>query len=66
MVFSKAEGLHILDPEGNKYIDFLSAYSAVNQVIFSAIRHFIRVLFDLHRSELIGVHSSRQLIYAHK
>lgn len=33
MVFSKGEGSHILDPEGNKYIDFLSAYSAVNQVI---------------------------------
>ncbi|CAN6304207.1 unnamed protein product [Urochloa humidicola] len=31
MVFSKGEGSHIVDPEGNKYIDFLSAYSAVNQ-----------------------------------
>uniref|UniRef100_A0A0D9VWT8 Ornithine aminotransferase n=1 Tax=Leersia perrieri TaxID=77586 RepID=A0A0D9VWT8_9ORYZ len=31
VVFSKGEGSHILDPEGNKYIDFLSAYSAVNQ-----------------------------------
>jgi len=34
MVFSKGEGSHIVDPEGNKYIDFLSAYSAVNQVEF--------------------------------
>ena len=34
MVFSKGEGSHIVDPEGNKYIDFLSAYSAVNQVGF--------------------------------
>jgi acetylornithine/succinyldiaminopimelate/putrescine aminotransferase len=32
MVFSKGEGSHIVDPEGDKYIDFLSAYSAVNQV----------------------------------
>ncbi|GJN23943.1 hypothetical protein PR202_gb11641 [Eleusine coracana subsp. coracana] len=31
MVFSQGEGAHIVDPEGNKYIDFLSAYSAVNQ-----------------------------------
>jgi ornithine--oxo-acid transaminase len=32
MVFSKGQGSHIVDPEGDKYIDFLSAYSAVNQV----------------------------------
>ena len=31
MVFSHAKGTTIWDPEGNKYIDFLSAYSAVNQ-----------------------------------
>ncbi|XP_042464717.1 ornithine aminotransferase, mitochondrial-like [Zingiber officinale] len=31
MVFSKASGTCVWDPEGNKYIDFLSAYSAVNQ-----------------------------------
>ncbi|KAL9232133.1 hypothetical protein vseg_007274 [Gypsophila vaccaria] len=31
MVFSHAKGASIWDPEGNKYIDFLSAYSAVNQ-----------------------------------
>ncbi|KAK8942958.1 hypothetical protein KSP39_PZI009103 [Platanthera zijinensis] len=31
MVFSQAKGTCIWDPEGNKYIDFLSAYSAVNQ-----------------------------------
>ncbi|KAJ3219208.1 ornithine aminotransferase [Dinochytrium kinnereticum] len=31
MVFSRAEGAHVWDPEGKKYIDFLSAYSAVNQ-----------------------------------
>ncbi|XP_074269577.1 ornithine aminotransferase, mitochondrial [Silene latifolia] len=31
MVFSHAKGSSIWDPEGNKYIDFLSAYSAVNQ-----------------------------------
>ncbi|CAO2842177.1 unnamed protein product [Amaranthus hypochondriacus] len=31
MVFSHARGSTIWDPEGNKYLDFLSAYSAVNQ-----------------------------------
>lgn len=31
MVFSKAKGVHVWDPEGRKYLDFLSAYSAVNQ-----------------------------------
>ncbi|URE44723.1 Type III restriction enzyme, res subunit [Musa troglodytarum] len=31
MVFSQAKGTCVWDPEGNKYIDFLSAYSAVNQ-----------------------------------
>ena len=31
VVFSRGEGVHVWDPEGNKYMDFLSAYSAVNQ-----------------------------------
>ncbi|XP_022866807.1 ornithine aminotransferase, mitochondrial [Olea europaea var. sylvestris] len=31
VVFSQAKGSSIWDPEGKKYIDFLSAYSAVNQ-----------------------------------
>ncbi|XP_030515084.2 ornithine aminotransferase, mitochondrial [Rhodamnia argentea] len=31
MVFSHARGSSVWDPEGNKYLDFLSAYSAVNQ-----------------------------------
>ncbi|KAL2244655.1 UNVERIFIED_CONTAM: Ornithine aminotransferase, mitochondrial [Sesamum indicum] len=31
IVFSQAKGSSIWDPEGNKYVDFLSAYSAVNQ-----------------------------------
>ncbi|XP_068656614.1 ornithine aminotransferase, mitochondrial [Aristolochia californica] len=31
MVFSQAKGTCIWDPEGHKYLDFLSAYSAVNQ-----------------------------------
>ncbi|KAJ3117024.1 ornithine aminotransferase [Nowakowskiella sp. JEL0407] len=31
VVFSKAEGAQVWDPEGNRYLDFLSAYSAVNQ-----------------------------------
>lgn len=31
IVISKAEGVWVYDPEGNKYMDMLSAYSAVNQ-----------------------------------
>ena len=31
VVVAKAKGVHVWDPEGNKYYDFLSAYSAVNQ-----------------------------------
>ncbi|CCH62157.1 hypothetical protein TBLA_0G02160 [Henningerozyma blattae CBS 6284] len=31
VVFSKAQGCVINDPEGKSYLDFLSAYSAVNQ-----------------------------------
>ncbi|CAI9096865.1 OLC1v1033104C1 [Oldenlandia corymbosa var. corymbosa] len=31
MVFSQAKGSYVWDPEGKKYLDFLSAYSAVNQ-----------------------------------
>ncbi|MBC6971500.1 ornithine aminotransferase [Bacillus sp. Xin] len=31
IVISKAEGVWVEDPEGNRYMDLLSAYSAVNQ-----------------------------------
>lgn len=31
IVISKAEGIWVEDPEGNKYIDMLSSYSALNQ-----------------------------------
>jgi ornithine--oxo-acid transaminase len=31
VVVAEAKGVHVWDPEGNKYYDFLSAYSAVNQ-----------------------------------
>ncbi|KAF9996944.1 ornithine aminotransferase [Entomortierella chlamydospora] len=31
VVFSKAQGIWVWDCEGNKYMDFLSAYSATNQ-----------------------------------
>lgn len=31
VVLAKGEGVHVWDPEGNQYYDFLSAYSAVNQ-----------------------------------
>jgi ornithine--oxo-acid transaminase len=31
VVISKAEGIWVYDPEGNRYLDMLSAYSSVNQ-----------------------------------
>jgi ornithine--oxo-acid transaminase len=31
VVFAKAQGVNVWDPEGRQYLDFLSAYSAVNQ-----------------------------------
>ncbi|KAK0711574.1 pyridoxal phosphate-dependent transferase [Lasiosphaeris hirsuta] len=31
VVFAKGQGVNVWDPEGNHYLDFLSAYSAVNQ-----------------------------------
>ena len=31
VVFERASGAHVWDPEGRQYLDFLSAYSAVNQ-----------------------------------
>lgn len=31
IVISKAEGVWVYDPEGNKYLDLLSSYSALNQ-----------------------------------
>src|SRR5215813_9457154 len=31
VVIDRAEGVWVYDVEGNKYLDFLSAYSAVNQ-----------------------------------
>ena len=31
VVVSEAEGVWVKDPDGNKYLDMLSAYSAVNQ-----------------------------------
>lgn len=31
VVFARAQGVHVWDPEDKHYLDFLSAYSAVNQ-----------------------------------
>lgn len=40
IVFSRAQGAHVFDPEGKQYIDCLSAYSAVNQVCAAALYAF--------------------------
>jgi len=31
VVLAKGQGIHVWDVEGRKYVDFLAAYSAVNQ-----------------------------------
>ncbi len=33
IVIAEAKGVWVTDPEGNKYMDMLSAYSAVNKAI---------------------------------
>ena len=45
MVLSKGQGVHVWDVDGNRYLDCLSAYSAVNQVGARAL-----VLCFLYRS----------------
>ncbi len=44
VVIAKGEGAFVWDPEGNKYFDFLSAYSAVNQG--HCHPHIIKALVD--------------------
>lgn len=44
VVFHKAKGAHVWDPEGKEYLDFLSAYSAVNQG--HCHPHIINALID--------------------
>ena len=36
VALARGKGVHVWDVEGKKYFDFLSAYSAVNQVIFKS------------------------------
>ncbi|CAM3028673.1 Ornithine--oxo-acid transaminase [Staphylococcus argensis] len=57
IVISEAEGVWVKDPEGNKYMDMLSAYSAVNQ----GHRHpkIIQALKDqAEKATLYHVHST--------
>lgn len=49
VVLAKGEGVYVWDPEGNRYFDFLSAYSAVNQghchpAIISALKEQAQTL----------------------
>ena len=37
VALARGKGVHVWDVEGKKYFDFLSAYSAVNQVIFALL-----------------------------
>lgn len=64
VVLSKGEGVFVWDPEGNKYFDFLSAYSAVNQghghpKIIQALQEQAEKLTLVSRafySDLLGVY----------
>lgn len=44
VVFSEAKGIYVTDPEGKTYMDFLSAYSAVNQGIISLLTRKVIVI----------------------
>jgi len=64
VVVSKGEGVFVWNPEGNKYYDFLSAYSAVNQghahpKIINALKQQAEKLTLVSRafySDLLGVY----------
>lgn len=64
VVLSKGEGVYVWDPEGNRYYDFLSAYSAVNQghghpKIIQALKEQAEKLTLVSRafySDLLGVY----------
>lgn len=64
VVISKGKGVFVWDPEGNRYYDFLSAYSAVNQghahpKIISALQEQAEKLTLVSRafySDLLGVY----------
>jgi len=49
VVVARAQGAHVWDPEGKEYLDFLSAYSAVNQghchpaIVQAAVEQLSRV-----------------------
>ena len=63
VVFSKARGARVWDPEGREYLDFLSAYSAVNQghchpeIVGAAIHQLSRITLSsraFHNDQLPG------------
>ena len=70
VVISKGEGVFVWDPEGHRYFDFLSAYSAVNQghchpKIIRALQEQAEKLTLVSRafySDMLGVYEE----YMHK
>jgi len=66
VVLSKGKGVFVWDPEGNRYYDFLSAYSAVNQghchpKIINALKEQADKLTLVSRafhSDLLGVYEA--------
>ncbi len=51
VVLSKGQGVHVWDVDGNRYLDCLSAYSAVNQVCCIGGRPLLHAVLD-HTFEL--------------
>ncbi len=71
VVVCRGEGVFVWDPEGNRYFDFLSAYSAVNQghghpKIVSALKEQAEKLTLVSRafySDLLGVYEEYMHTY---
>ena len=61
VVISKAEGIWVEDPEGKRYIDMLSAYSAVNAPS-SWVRRVIRFVMSIVVKRSLIRHSLVQAV----
>lgn len=59
-MLEKGEGVYVWDVDGKKYFDFLSAYSAVNQVrkVFCNIFSLPQYIFSWHAGQFQIVYTS--------
>ncbi|GFP65859.1 ornithine aminotransferase [Saccharomyces cerevisiae] len=62
VVFHKAKGAHVWDPEGKLYLDFLSAYSAVNQG--HCHPHIIKALMEQAQTLTLSSRAFHNDVYA--